>query len=382
MSYSGATRKGSPREAEFVYDPKTDMLITFKEEKTRKQVVAWLLKNSIYGNMMNGLIKKNKHKWEIGLVTEECMGNLAKKCGKAVNEIENYECMKPLDTKVIFSSVPGNFPDAIIRKKLTERVGNVIKAHVERDRDDGIPTGRRFYWIKTADLDKNPITEKIKIGGRLMWTFYQNQPTLCFKCKKTGHIAADCNEEEERVKEDMIDAFEPKNYEDNENADKKRQRETTGLTPDGKKQANNMANLPALNAEGIDPHNENDLPWRMALDTVVPVGTTVPRGAGMKECCICNQHLVTGQTEGGLIIARCTCNNDTRANVLVKCVAKDCREWIQYPKHGARVICKCDCNIFVCKCNCLHTVPGTIVDYKCEDCDEQSDPPLNDNGRG
>ena len=54
---------------------------------------------------------------------------------------------------------------------------------------------------------------------------------------------------------------------------KKRQRETTGLTPDGKKQANNMANLPALNAEGIDPHNENDLPWRMALVTVVPVGT-------------------------------------------------------------------------------------------------------------
>ena len=87
---------------------------------------------------------------------------------------------------------------------------------------------------------------------------------------------------------------------------KKRQRETTGLTPDGKKQAHNNANLLPLNPERIDLHNENDVTWRMALDTVVPVGTKVPRGAGMKECCICNQHLVSGQTDSGLIIARCT----------------------------------------------------------------------------
>lgn len=173
-----------------------------------------------------------------------------------------------------------------------------------------------------------------------------------------------------------------KSYVDNEDTVKKRQRETTGLTPDGKKQAHNNANLLPLNPERIDLHNENDVTWRMALDTVVPVGTKVPRGAGMKECCICNQHLVSGQTDSGLIIARCTCNNDTRANVFVKCVANDCREWIQYPKHGARVICKCTCNIFVCKCNCLHTVPGTTVDYKCDQCDEQSDPTPNINGRG
>ena len=98
------------------------------------------------------------------MISEECLENLAKKCQKAVDIVEDYECMKPLDTKVIFSSVPGSFPDEVLQRKITTRVGKVQKAVIEKDRDDGIPTGRRFYWVKTADLEANPIPERLKIG--------------------------------------------------------------------------------------------------------------------------------------------------------------------------------------------------------------------------
>ena len=65
---------------------------------------------------------------------------------------------------------------------------------IEIDQEDDIPTGRRFYWIRTSDVDANPIPEKLRIGGRLLWVKYANQPTICYKCKKVGHIAKLCDE--------------------------------------------------------------------------------------------------------------------------------------------------------------------------------------------
>lgn len=377
MNYSGAAGGGSRRAAEFLYDPKLDIVITFKKETIRKDVIAWLLKNNIYGHMLTGVLKKKKSVWEIGLISEECLENLVKKCQRAVDIVEDYECMKPLETKVIFSSVPGAFPDDIIKQNITIRVGKIQKALIEKNRDDGIPTGRRFYWLKTADLEANPIAERIKIGGRIMWTYYPQQPVICFKCKQTGHMSTNCTAEKvkETAKEDMAQVIE-RNDEQNEaeeNKNNKRRRATTGETPDGKKREI-LNDLPVLTTAGIDSTNMNDITWRTALDTAIPHGITPPRGAGLKECAICNNHLITGQTDSGLIIARCTCNNDTRADVSVKCIAENCREWIRFPKQGERTICKCGCNVYICKCNCLHTVPGTQFDYECVNCNEPSDP--------
>ena len=84
MSYSGAAGGGSRRNTEFLYDPKLDIVITFKRETMRKDVIAWLLKNNIHGHMLTGVLKKKKSVWEIGLISEECLENLAKKCQKAV----------------------------------------------------------------------------------------------------------------------------------------------------------------------------------------------------------------------------------------------------------------------------------------------------------
>ena len=135
--------------------------------------------------------------------------------------------------------------------------------------------------------------------------------------------------------------------------------------------------LPVLTTSGIDPTNLHDVTWRTALDTVIPHGITPPRGAGMKECVICKKHLITGQTDSGLIIGRCTCNNDTQADVLLKCITENCREWISFPKQGTRQMCKCGCNVVICKCNCLHTVPATQFNYECNNCNEPSDPTPN-----
>ena len=110
------------------------------------------------------------------------------------------------------------------------------------------------------------------------------------------------------------------------------------------------------------------------MDTTIPQGVEKLHGGGMIPCKICKQNMYTGSTENGLIIARCTCNIDSRENVVVKCMNDTCREWVVFPKHGERKICKCGNNIYICKCNCYHTVPVTDTHYKCKDCDEPSDP--------
>ena len=94
------------------------------------------------------------------------------------------------------------------------------------------------------------------------------------------------------------------------------------------------------------------------------------RSAGNSECVICSKHLTTGLTEGELIIARCTCNSETRENVFVKCSQNECRDWFDFPKDNERTICRCGASNFICTCNILHTVSPGCIDYKCKLCDE------------
>ena len=377
MNFSRAVTGKQKREAVYFYDPKWDIDLTFKEEKTRKDVIAWLLQSGIHKHNLNGVLQKKKKMWEIQLNSEESIENLVVKCERNVGDIiEVYERAKPLNTKVTFSSVPGSLPDKLITDKLSEKVGPIIRSLIETGKEDDIPTGRRFYWVKTSDIEAHPIPEKIHLAGRVMWVFYRNQPILCFKCKEKGHISTECplnieDATERGDKSNMIDAFEREEDVLNSTSNTaKRTRSSDGSTPVSKR------TLPVLNNYGIDPHNEHEINWCRALEARIPEDATPLRSAGMTECVICTKHLTSGLTEGELIIARCTCNNETRENVFVKCSQKDCRDWFDFPKGSERTICRCGASNFICKCNILHTVSSTCMDYKCKVCDEHSDPSI------
>ena len=285
MNFSRAVTGRQKREAVYLYDPKWDIDITFKEDKTRKVVIAWLLQNGIHKHMLNGVIQKKKKVWEIQLNSEESIDNLVVKCDKAVGyTIEEYERSKPLNTKVTFSSVPGALPDNVIQDKLCEKVGPIIRSLIETGKDDGIPTGRRFYWIKTSDIEANPIPEKIQLAGRTIWVFYRNQPIICFKCKEKGHISTNCPLNKENVTEEggdklpMIDVFErDENTLKSTPAPAKRGRSSDGTTPLSKRV------LPVLNNYVIDPDNEHEINWCRALEAKIPDDATPVRSASMSE---------------------------------------------------------------------------------------------------
>ena len=339
-----------------------------------------------------------KKTYEIELKSEECLERLTTKCDEEKERsIEDYKLARPLNTRVRFSMVPGQFPNAVIMSLLTEKTGRVIKHQIEED-EDGLRTGRRFYWFATNDLMTNPIPERVTISGRTMWVQYINQPTICFKCKKTGHKANECtsNDEKSDNKADESDSTSKTNEEDDPSTPRnvssmanaferqtmptdlsvrsatKRGREKTNTSPNAK-----TTNIPSLDPTAIDPTDPNDVNWARALSTCQPPDVTPRRGAGMKECDICKKHLSTGLTAGDLIIGRCNCNENTRSHVLVKCNDSNCNDWFSFPSSRAeRVMCSCGRRNFLCSCSMLHSVSGNKTDYQCLMCLEHVDPPL------
>lgn len=337
MSYlaslvAGDTRK--TRNVSYVYDPKYDVKIVFRDEMKRTDVIAWLLKCGIHKHSLSGVLYLRQKEYEVELSSEEALNHLVKKCDSFLGEfISDYKKAKPLETKVTISLVPGSFPDQLITTRLEAKVGPIQRKSIEKEED--ICTGRRFYYITTSDIEVKPIPDKITIAGRTMWVKYPNQPVMCYNCKEFGHMSAECpkkkeENKDERKKEDMTAAFERKDD------DKKRTREksSTGDTPDPKR------TVPSVHLYDIDPSNEHDVNWKRAIDTELPLGGTPLRQAGLKECEICQQNLVIGHSDKDIIIGRCTCNNMTRENVLVKCSQEECESWYQFPKKlGERVIC-------------------------------------------
>ena len=226
-----------------------------------------------------------------------------------------------------------------------------------------------------------------------MWVKYPNQPIICFQCKETGHVAEDCpgpepkpadgnrdaepsNEVENTVAEavinvrTMIDEFEP----EDRSLPVKRTSSQSGLTPMAKKSLV-MKDETEL-SKTIDIENRADIPVRRALDSTLPEGVVPPRSTGLKECNQCKRALVKGRNKSGLTVARCVCNDLTRAAVYMKCVQKDCREWALFPKPRERVNCSCNSTLYVCKCEHLHTANGPF--YRCTDCEEAADLTINE----
>ena len=82
MSYSNAARGESAKKAPatYVYDPKFDVVVTFKKEVQRKEVKVWLNKLGIHSHMIDGIIYKKKKVYEIELKTDTVHDHFVKKC--------------------------------------------------------------------------------------------------------------------------------------------------------------------------------------------------------------------------------------------------------------------------------------------------------------
>lgn len=383
---AGSVSNGKPKV--FVYDPKCDVKVTFVEDIKRSEVLQWLINHGIFKHAISALMYVRKKTYEIQLTSEEVVEKLASKVENDAS-VADFVKSKPLNTKVIFSLVPGNFPNNIVISRIQTNVGPVVKSLVEKEED--IPTGRRFYWVKTSDLERTPIPNRLSIHGRAMWVNYLNQPLFCFKCEKTGHVSADCQEEDKRSsnktnegagnsKEQMIGAFEPKGLSspptdaDRERNSKRPQSHSpSGFTPDSK-----MRPMTKLDFTHVDPTNINDLNWGRALDMRFAPSVVARRGASYKKCNVCNNDQNQGHTDEDLIIGRCMCTEKTRAHVYVKCCVPNCDEWFDFPRNNEeRVLCKCKAINFICKCDVLHNVPReNVIDYCCSICGDKCDPPL------
>ena len=71
MSYLAMARNGiaNSNEPVYVYDPKFDITIKFmKEDMKRTEVIAWLLKNGVHKNSIEGILYVRKGTYEVQLI--------------------------------------------------------------------------------------------------------------------------------------------------------------------------------------------------------------------------------------------------------------------------------------------------------------------------
>ena len=117
-----------------------------------------------------------------------------------------------------------------------------------------------------------------------------------------------------------------------------------------------------------------DLAWTEAMGLSSSTEADYTNSASRIYCKICQKPMKQGQTGHGVVIARCTCNDNTKRNVFIKCSSVECDEWHLIPKKGKRIKCKCDNIKFICKCYRIHTMKPNDTTYECVICQEKGDP--------
>ena len=71
--------------------------------------------------------------------------------------------------------------------------GEVLYTKRLKDRK-GYFDGRRIYRMRSAQVQERPIPQLIRVCGCSIQIDYYGQPTMCFLCKKFGHMKNDCPE--------------------------------------------------------------------------------------------------------------------------------------------------------------------------------------------
>jgi len=96
-----------------------------------------------------------------------------------------------IDVKL--TGVPHRLPDGKIIAFLNKGNGEVLCTKRLKDRK-GYFDGRRIYRMRTAELQRKPIPQLIRISECSIRIDYYGQPTRCYLCKKFGHMKHECPE--------------------------------------------------------------------------------------------------------------------------------------------------------------------------------------------
>ena len=89
--------------------------------------------------------------------------------------------------------VPHRLPDGKIIAFLNKRNGEVLCTKRLKDRK-GYFDGRRMHRMGTAELQRKPIPQLIRISDFSIMIDYYGQPTRCYLCKNFGHMKHECHE--------------------------------------------------------------------------------------------------------------------------------------------------------------------------------------------
>jgi len=183
-----ATSKIDDDADQFVRD--TEVQVKLVVKPSREYIYELLTKTRFPLTKIEAIIERRSNTVDFTCKDRSSAENLQRLLGKHPNvrEARLFES-EYIDVKL--TGVPHRLPDSKIIAFLVKRNGEVISTKRLKDRK-GYYDGRRIYKMRTAELQRRPIPQLIRVCECSIRTDYYGQPTQCYLCKKYGHMRHEC----------------------------------------------------------------------------------------------------------------------------------------------------------------------------------------------